>query len=75
MDRYPGGQIPYSVFFWPALAAASAGELASSWAALFLGFSGDADGGRTPQEPEGATPSKIALELRGSRLKHPGRFR
>ncbi|HEY3029540.1 MAG TPA: hypothetical protein VGJ68_05095, partial [Bradyrhizobium sp.] len=63
MDRYPGGQFPYSAFFWPALAAASAGEVASSWAALFLGFSGDVDGGRTPQEPEGATPSKIALEL------------
>jgi len=69
MDRYPGGQFPYSAFFWPALAAASAGELASSWAALFAGFSGDADGGRTPQEPEGATPGKIALELRAVRLR------
>src|SRR5260370_8423306 len=69
MDRYPGGQFPYSAFFWPALAAASAGEVASSWAALFAGFSGDADGGRTPQEPEGATPGKIALELRAVRLR------
>ena len=69
MDRYPGGQFPYSAFFWPALAAASAGEIASSWAALFLGFSGDADGGHTPQEPEGATPSKIALELQAVRLR------
>ncbi len=69
MDRYPGGQFPYSAFFWPALAAASAGEVASSWAALFLGFSGDADGGRNPQEPEGATPSKIALELQAVRLR------
>src|SRR2546427_9036736 len=69
MHRYPGGQFPYSAFFWPALAAASAGEVASSWAALFLGFSGDADGDRTPKEPEGVTPSKIALELRAVRLR------
>src|SRR6266404_8940117 len=69
MDRYPGGQFPYSAFFWPALAAASAGELASSWGALFLGFSRDADGGQTPQEPEGATPGKIALELQAVRLR------
>src|SRR6266404_802980 len=69
MDRYPGGQFPYSAFFWPALAAASAGEVASSWAALFAGFSGDANGGHTPQEPEGATPGKIALELRAVRLR------
>jgi poly(3-hydroxyalkanoate) synthetase len=69
MDRYPGGQFPYSAFFWPALAAASAGEIASSFAAHFLGFSGDADGDRTPQEPEGTTPSKIALELHTVRLR------
>src|SRR6202171_5844605 len=62
------GQFPYSAFFWPALAAASAGEIASSFAAHFLGFSGDADG-PTPQEPEGATPSKIALELHAVRLR------
>src|SRR6266699_627062 len=69
MHRYPGGQFPYSAFFWPALAAASAGEIASSFAALFLGFSGDADGDHTPQEPEGATPGKIALELQAVRLR------
>jgi poly(3-hydroxybutyrate) depolymerase len=69
MDRYPGGQFPYSAFFWPALAAASAGEIASSFAAHFMGFSGDADGDYTPQEPEGATPSKIALELQAVRLR------
>src|SRR5258705_5524221 len=69
MHRYPGGQFPYSAFFWPALAAASAGEVASSWAALFLGFSGDADGRQTPQEPEGATPGRITLELRAVRLR------
>ena len=69
MERYPGGQFPYSAFFWPALAAASAGEIASSFAAHFLGSSGDDDGDRTPQEPEGATPSKIALELHSVRLR------
>ena len=69
MHRYPGGQFPYSAFFWPALAAASAGEIASSFAALFLGFSGDADGDRIPKEPEGAMPSKIALELQAVRLR------
>jgi len=69
MHRYPGGQFPYSAFFWPALAAASAGEIASSFAAHFLESSGDADGDHTPQEPEGATPSKIALELHAVRLR------
>src|SRR5258708_6067486 len=69
MDRYPGGQFPYAAFFWPALAAASAGEIGSSFAEHFLGFSGDADGDHTPQEPEGATPSKIALELHAVRLR------
>jgi hypothetical protein len=69
MDRYPGGQFPYAAFFWPALVAASAAETASSIAAHFLGFSGDAHGDHTRQEPEGATPSKIALELHAVRLR------
>src|SRR5712672_759666 len=69
MDRYPGGQFPYSAFFWPALVAASAAETASSIAAHFMGFSGDADGDHTPWEPEGATPSKIALELPAVRVR------
>src|SRR5258705_12010399 len=69
MDRYPGGQFPYSAFFWPALVAASATETASSIAAHFMGFSGDADGDHTAQEPEGATPSKIALELHAVLLR------
>src|SRR5467141_823234 len=69
MDRYPGGQFPYAAFFWPALVAASAAETASSIAAHFLGFSGDAHGDHIRQEPEGATPSKIALELYAVRLR------
>ena len=67
MNRPPGGQSPYAAFFWPALTAASAVETASSIAAQFLGF--DADGDRTLKEPEGATPSEIALELHTVRLR------
>jgi poly(3-hydroxyalkanoate) synthetase len=67
MDRYLGGQFPYAAFFWPALVAASAAETASSIAAQFMEFSGDA--GDPTQEPEGATPSKIALELHAVRLR------
>ena len=69
MDRYLGGQFPYAAFFWPAFAAASAAETASSMAAHFFELSGGAGGERTAQEPEGATPSKIALELRTVRLR------
>src|SRR5712672_735609 len=69
MDRYTGGQFPYAAFFWPALVAASAGETASSMAAQFLGLSGDADDDHTRQEPEGATPSKIALGLHTVQLR------
>jgi poly(3-hydroxybutyrate) depolymerase len=68
MDRYLGGQFPYAAFFWPALVAASAAETASSMAAQLMEFSGDA-GDRSPQQPEGATPSKIALELHAVRLR------
>ena len=69
MHRHLGGQFPYAALFWPALAAASAVETASSIAAHFLGSSGDTDGDRAAQEPEGATPSKIALELHTVRLR------
>jgi poly(3-hydroxyalkanoate) synthetase len=69
MHRYPGDQFPYAAFFWPALAAAAAVETASSMAAHFLGFSGDADGDRAAEELEGATLSKIALELHTVRLR------
>jgi len=69
MDRYLGGQFPYTAFFWPALVAASAAQTASSIAAHLLEFAAEADGGRIAQEPEGATPSKIALELHAVRLR------
>src|SRR6266700_4448801 len=69
MDRYTAGQFPYAAFFWPALVAASAGETAASMAAQFLRLSGGADDDHTRQEPEGATPSKIALGLHTVQLR------
>jgi poly(3-hydroxybutyrate) depolymerase len=68
MHRHLRGQFPYAAFFWPALATASAGEMASSMAAHFLGFDADGDD-RAAQEPEGATPGKIVLELQTVRLR------
>jgi poly(3-hydroxyalkanoate) synthetase len=65
MDKHFGGQFPYAALFWPAFAALSAGEAASSIAAQFLGLDDD----RAAQEPAGATPSKIALELNTVRLR------
>src|ERR1700676_2681346 len=65
MHRHLGGQFPYAAFFWPALAAAAAAEAASSAVADFWRHDGEC----TAQEPEGATPSKIALELRSVRLR------
>jgi poly(3-hydroxyalkanoate) synthetase len=68
MFRYIGDQFLYAAFFWPALAAASAGEAASSMAAHLLALSDDADGNPTAQ-PQGITPSRMALELRTVRLR------
>jgi poly(3-hydroxybutyrate) depolymerase len=67
MDRHLGGQFPYAAFFWPALAAVSAGEVASSMAATFLGLDADID--PASQEPQRATPSRIALDLDTVRLR------
>jgi poly(3-hydroxybutyrate) depolymerase len=67
MQRPPRSQFPYAALFWPVLAAMSASETASSIAAHFLGL--DADDDRAAQEPEGATPSAIALELSTVRLR------
>src|SRR4029077_17296743 len=64
MDRYPTGQFPYAAFFWPALVAASAAETASSIAAHFLGFPGDADGDPAPHALQGAAASTVALEIK-----------
>jgi poly(3-hydroxybutyrate) depolymerase len=69
MERHIGGQFPYAAFFWPALAAASAVDTASSMTGHFWGLSRDAEGDRTSPEPEGATPCKIALDLHTVRLR------
>jgi poly(3-hydroxyalkanoate) synthetase len=66
MERPLGDQFPYAALLWPALAAMSAGEMASTIAAHLLGFDDD---GRAAQEPEGVTPSKLALELKTVRLR------
>jgi poly(3-hydroxybutyrate) depolymerase len=69
MDRHIGGQFPYAALFWPAQAAASAVETASSMAAHFWGLPADAEGDRDAPEPQGATPGKIALDLHTVRLR------
>jgi poly(3-hydroxybutyrate) depolymerase len=69
MDRHIGGQFPYAALFWPAQAAASAVEAASSMTAHFWGLSRGAEADRAAPEPEGATPSSIALDLHTVRLR------
>jgi len=64
-----GRQYPHLAFIWPALAAASASELAALAAKHFVGLAvGEADGA-LPCEPNWATPNAIALELRSVRLR------
>jgi poly(3-hydroxybutyrate) depolymerase len=69
MDRHRGVQFPYAALFWPVFAATSAGVMVSDMAAHFLAFSGDADDDPASQQPEGATPGEIALELHTVRLR------
>jgi poly-beta-hydroxyalkanoate depolymerase len=69
MNWRTGSQFPYAAFFWPALAAASASESAALMAAQLLGLSDDSDGEHASPEPEGASPSRIALELPTVRLR------
>ncbi|UFZ07989.1 alpha/beta fold hydrolase [Bradyrhizobium ontarionense] len=66
MDRHLGSQFSYASLFWPALAAVSFSETASALAAQMMGFGADRD--HAAQEPGGATPSKMALELHAVRL-------
>ncbi len=61
-------QFPHAAL-WPALAAASAGEIASFMAEQLLAFAGGAGDDRAAQEPEGATPGRVALELNTVRLR------
>jgi poly(3-hydroxybutyrate) depolymerase len=69
MDRHRGVQFPYAALFWPVFAATSASVMVSDMAAHFLAFSGDADDDPAPQQPQGATPGEIALELHTVRLR------
>jgi poly(3-hydroxyalkanoate) synthetase len=68
MGRHSTGVFPYAAFFWPALMALSAGEMASSMAGRLIGFPDDGESDRTPTKPERATSSEIVLELRSVRL-------
>jgi poly(3-hydroxybutyrate) depolymerase len=63
-----GRQLPHLAFLWPALAAASASELAGSIAKQFIGLSGATDS-IAAREPDWATPNSIALELKTVRLR------
>lgn len=64
-----GPQSLYTAFLWPALAAASASEMASFVAAQLLTLSQAADDTPASEEPKGITPSRIALELGSVRLR------
>lgn len=64
-----GPQSLYTAFLWPALAAASASEMASLVAAQLLTLSQSADDAPPSQEPKGITPSRTALELGSVRLR------
>jgi len=67
MPRDLEGQYPDAAYFWPALAAVSMGETASLVAAQLMGLAGDRD--HAADEPKGATPSRIALDLHTVRLR------
>ena len=63
-----GRQLPHLAFLWPALAAASASEIAGSIAKQFISLTG-AEVGPATCEPDWATPNTIALELKTVRLR------
>ena len=69
MNEPTGRQFPHLPFFWPALAAASASDLAASFAQQFVDFAVRTENGRAPREPQWATPNTIALELKTVRLR------
>jgi len=64
-----GRQLPHLAFLWPALAAASASEIAGSIAKQFIGLTGTTDDDTAAREPGWATPNTIALELKTVRLR------
>ena len=69
MYEASGRQLPHLAFLWPALAAASASELAGSIAKQFIGLAGTPADLAAGREPDWATPNKIALELKTVRLR------
>ena len=62
-----GRQDPRFVFLWPAVAVASATEIAASLAKRFVSLA--MDDGPAAREPQWATPNTIALELKSVRLR------
>jgi poly(3-hydroxyalkanoate) synthetase len=69
MDEPKGHQLQHLAFLWPALAAASANDLAASFAQQFVDFAVGTENARAPREPQWATPNTIALELKTVRLR------
>ena len=64
MDRHFGDQFPYAALFWPALAAMSAAETASSMAAQFLGLEQDVNRSTAAEMSEMAFRSAIVPTAR-----------
>ena len=64
-----GRQLQHLAFLWPALAAASASEIAGSIAKQFIGLTGTTEDGAATREPDWTTPNTIALELKTVRLR------
>ena len=64
-----GRQYPHLAFLWPALAAASASELAASAAKQFAGLAFGAQAAAAAAEPKWTTPNAVALELKTVRLR------
>ena len=56
-------------FIWPALAAASASDMAALVAKHFVGLAVGPEGGVPKSEPKWATPNTIALELKSVHLR------
>jgi poly(3-hydroxybutyrate) depolymerase len=64
-----GRPFPQLAFLWPALAAASVGEIAEAMAKQFVDLAVGPENGPAPNEPNWATPNTIALELKAVRLR------
>lgn len=64
-----GGPLPQLAFLWPALAAASVGEIAEAIAKQFVDLAVGPENGPALNEPNWATPNTVALELKVVRLR------